>query len=44
MRETARMIRTGEEYRESIRDSREALRHVQTADGLFERVLPVARA
>ena len=38
------MIRTGEEYRESIRDGREALRHVQKAAGLFERVLPAARA
>ena len=38
------MIHTGEEYRESIREGREALRHVQQAAGLFERVLPAVRA
>ena len=38
------MIHTGEEFRESIREGREALRHVEKADGLFARVLPAVRA
>lgn len=38
------MIRTGEKYRESNRDGREALRHVEKAAGLSERVLPAAWA